>query len=557
MSLSTEYLRSILEELQSKHTPVTGFVLSLISATELADHPAVQELFRDLPILLSGFVANDQTAKLTKRWACDYVKATCASEVTALVQKQTGLHFNARGATNTQLETFAISEIAKTMLTVAPRLWDMTGVLLEANPALGRRDGNIRSGHDYGGPDLDMSSINSDEYWKDEFDLPDVEMESGETRGVAQGPASASDSEDEYWRHKKVVCISIMMQSTHQRCNALQSMVGIFLHSCNAPEAIVELLSRIGISVSRSAIDDAISSLSREAASDIKELGRTCCTAYAYDNFDVDIKHVTPTVEKPQDTLLHLTSGTLLRLDHGVTTEDLQCSEELWKKSDVNPANHRRIHGIDWTQFINLHPEPLHPSNLTRRQCFNRWKFLHDLITHGPEYFRRFANVLEEPEAIDQIPLVKSRQVPAESMDINQSSVSGNSDALSNLFRQGGVGDPNETPGCTDIGNHVILVHGDLGTCERVQSLLQSRAEERTPWRRFQFVVFVMGLFHLKMAATDALWKIFIFPKAARADDTSLMKMVAEIRPKETSKIASKPGFRRMHEVVQHVGIVS
>ncbi|OCH86115.1 hypothetical protein OBBRIDRAFT_738611, partial [Obba rivulosa] len=112
--------------------------------------------------------------------------------------------------------------------------------------------------------------------------------------------------------------------------------------------------------------------------------------------------------------------------------------------------------------------------------------------------------------------------------------------------------------GRRDIGNHVVLVHGDLSTAERVESLQQSRGEEKTPWRRFQAVVFVMGLFHLKMACADAIWKLCIQPKAAREDETSLMHEIAVIRPKKTAKIGSnKPGFRRMHEVIQHIGIVS
>ncbi|EPQ58924.1 hypothetical protein GLOTRDRAFT_23636, partial [Gloeophyllum trabeum ATCC 11539] len=269
------------------------------------------------------------------------------------------------------------------------------------------------------------------------------------------------------------------------RCNVLQSMVGIFLHSCNAPEAVIELLSQLGISISCSAIDHAISSLSEEAGREIRELGRTLLAAYAYDNFDVEIKHSVPTVQNPEDPILHLTSGTLLQLDHGVTREDLQCSEDLW---------------------------------------------------------------------------LKSKQVPAAAMDENQSTVQGNANAMENLFRQGGIGDKREprTPkDSADIDDHVILVHGDLSTCERVQSLQKSRSEESTPWRRFQFVVFVMGLFHLKMACADAIWKIFISPRAARDDETSLLKQVGEIRPKETGKISSKPGFRRMHEVIQHVGIAS
>ena len=72
-----------------------------------------------------------------------------------------------------------------------------------------------------------------------------------------------------------------------------------------------------------------------------------------------------------------------------------------------------------------------------------------------------------------------------------------------------------------------------------------------------QSVIFVMGLFHLKMACTDAIWRIFIRPAAAKEDMNSLMEHIGQIRPKETGKIRSGPGFWRMHEVIQHVGIVS
>ncbi|KAG1736176.1 hypothetical protein EDD22DRAFT_736749, partial [Suillus occidentalis] len=51
---------------------------------------------------------------------------------------------------------------------------------------------------------------------------------------------------------------------------------------------------------------------------------------YAYDNFDIDFKTSTPTIEKVVDTLTHMTSGDLIYLEHGVTTEDLRCSTYLW-----------------------------------------------------------------------------------------------------------------------------------------------------------------------------------------------------------------------------------
>ncbi|KIL54407.1 hypothetical protein M378DRAFT_92369 [Amanita muscaria Koide BX008] len=107
-----------------------------------------------------------------------------------------------------------------------------------------------------------------------------------------------------------------------------------------------------------------------------------------------------------------------------------------------------------------------------------------------------------------------------------------------------------------DVENLVLLKSGDLLTGQHIRSLMESRSEESTPWRRLQHVVFVMGLFHLKMACTDALWRLFIHPKLAKEDPCSLIKLVSQIRPKETGKIESKPAYRQMHEVIQHVGIV-
>jgi hypothetical protein len=57
------------------------------------------------------------------------------------------------------------------------------------------------------------------------------------------------------------------------------------------------------------------------------------------------------------------------------------------------------------------------------------------------------------------------------------------------------------------------------------------------------------------MACADAIWRIFIQSTDARIDDTCLMRDISKLRPKETGIISSKPGFRRMHQVIGHSGI--
>ena len=347
------------------------------------------------------------------------------------------------------------------------------------------------------------------------------------------------------------------MQSTNQKCNAFESVTGIFLHSCNTPEKVINALARMGISISTSAIHRAIRALSQETYLTLRDMGRTLLVGYAYDNFDIDFKTHVPTIEKAVDTLTHMTSGCMIRLDHGVTLEDLHCSDYLWAWSRLNPAIPTQLRPAgQCIDIVNLHPERPHPSGLTQQQHWITYKFLADLTQYGPPYFEQFRTLIQPPEPVDQIPVKKMQYAPVRAMDINQSKVAGNIQAITELLGQGDVGDPTmSSDSVRDMREYVVLLHGDLGTAERVQSLMERRSIEATPWRRFQFVVFVMGLFHLKMACADAIWRIFIEPKAARDDATSLMHFIALNRPRETGKIGSDPGFRRMHEVIQYSGL--
>ena len=118
-------------------------------------------------------------------------------------------------------------------------------------------------------------------------------------------------------------------------------------------------------------------------------MGRTLLVAYAYNNFDIDFKTHVPTIEaKSHNMLTHLTSGTLIQLEHRVTLEDLKCSEMLWKRSPLNPKAHPsdippvRSH----EDLENLHPEADHPSGLTHRQRYILWKFRSDLYKYCNGY---------------------------------------------------------------------------------------------------------------------------------------------------------------------------
>ncbi|KAF8995090.1 hypothetical protein BDQ17DRAFT_1251070, partial [Cyathus striatus] len=208
--------------------------------------------------------------------------------------------------------------------------------------------------------------------------------------------------------------LSIMMQSSNQRCNLLQMIVGLFLHSCNVPETAHEFLACIGLSVSVTTINNIISNLSDNAEEKIKSVGSTTLTSYAYDSLDINLKHSVPTVENPEDTLIHLTTGTMLPLQHGVTLNDLNCSDYLWSISPHNRSLRSQDlpNPISLEQLLFIHPDKEDPPGFWRRDQFNMHQFLSDLVHHGPEYFHQYQTKLDAPEVVEAIKPDKTYQVP-------------------------------------------------------------------------------------------------------------------------------------------------
>jgi hypothetical protein len=63
-----------------------------------------------------------------------------------------------------------------------------------------------------------------------------------------------------------------------------------------------------------------------------------------------------------------------------------------------------------------------------------------------------------------------------------------------------------------------------------------------------------MGLFHLKMACVDAIWRMFLKNVDARRDPNSFMRHIAHLRPRETGTLGSSPKFRPLHKCILHDG---
>ena len=299
--------------------------------------------------------------------------------------------------------------------------------------------------------------------------------------------------------------------------------------------------------------------MSIDSACKIKTGLRSLKTAIAYDNFDINFKTSEPTLAH-QSSFVSATSATSIPLVGVDNVNVLCCSEALWSVDPRNPSSSVSHAGFDEFDLLKFHTtNPYdhrpHGTGFSPRLKAFAWHVREILINHG-QYFGYLSNKLEAPETVLRIPVSKTDQVPMRSMKIKQSSVDGNIEVMENLLHQGGLGDPTEpdfeSNGDVDISDFVLLVHGDLLTKERLDTVRDSQRIEDTPKNRFQFVVFVLGLFHFKMACVDALWRTYLQVKEGREDVNSTYQHVGILRPQETGLMTTKPGFRRMHDVVHH-----
>ncbi|KAI0741659.1 hypothetical protein C8Q80DRAFT_1123500 [Daedaleopsis nitida] len=554
MTSRAALLHGVFRYLEAREITLTE-LLSFVLVHRQMNNPACPiyaDLVRNTSTILSAFYYHPDTAAPTTIWAHRAMCTVYSGMVKELSDIDSGWHFSALQATPEKLADFRIEDMASKMHARAPLLVELVRTLLDATSS------PHKVAEDVLVPDPEDSF-----YRGDGEKLPDSESTGG------AGPASHSGQQDGGWvlsheiliHIKTVTILSICLHSQDQHCNAFQSTVGIVLHACNAPEKVAKMLAHMGVSVSLSSIHRAIHSLAEEASYDVCQLGQTLLVSYGYDNLELYLTTDSPTLEKPGDGLIHLTSGALFRLDHGVTLDDLRCSRLLWDCSPLNPLASSPIPLDRYAtmQFLyNLHREPDYSEDkLSRRGQFRSWHFVSTLFKHGPSALRRLASAIEDPEEIDPIPVSKLHYLPLHTMDLNEALVSGNIEAIQNMFSQAGVGDPSRSAGgsdsVVDLTEFVTIIHGDLGTYERVLSALHRRSVERSEYERLQSVVFAMGLFHFKMAAANAIWRIHVTPEKARVDDTSFMKIVGKLRPRDSSRLITSAKFRQQHELIHQV----
>ncbi|KAF8317294.1 uncharacterized protein EI90DRAFT_2943471, partial [Cantharellus anzutake] len=339
---------------------------------------------------------------------------------------------------------------------------------------------------------------------------------------------------------KGCVILSILANSTNSRCNAFQAVQGFFLESVNTPERVINVLAHGGWSVSVMSMMNMVKSLTVERQKIIRDLSKDGLCALAYDNLDFDFKPKEATLENP-GTFESITTGTFIPLGHSTTLDDLRFSDELWRKSSLNPQGTKDVtpsHLPSQKYILKRVGESIPHIELAMQ-----WYIKSVIVEYLPSSYK---DLLGPMPSSKWIGVEKSTQQPARAMHIKASSNDGNVEIVDNLERQ--LGTKSEW-----YDSYIRLCHGDLGTQERHDSTTFFHAIENSSQNRLQWLVTVPGVFHIRMAAVDAIWRTHISGHALQSNEGGTYKLFQTLRPRDFTKLSRNPSYHMLNDGIMHL----
>ena len=144
------------------------------------------------------------------------------------------------------------------------------------------------------------------------------------------------------------------------------------------------------------------------------------------------------------------------------------------------------------------------------------------------------------------IPVGKSTQQPAHAMHIKASSNDGNVEIVENLECQLGTS--------TEWYNeYVCLCHGDLGTQECHNVTTFSCSIKHNSRNHLQWLVTIPGVFHIQMAAVDAIWRLHIKGEGLCSNEGGTYKLFEYLCPHDSMKLSTNPTYHMLNDGIHHL----
>ncbi len=172
-----------------------------------------------------------------------------------------------------------------------------------------------------------------------------------------------------------------------------------------------------------------------------------------------------------------------------------------------------------------------------------QWYIKSVIVEYLPPLYKELLGLMPSSKWIS---VEKSMQEPACTMHIKALSNNGNIEIIENLEHQ--LGTKSEW-----YNLYIHLCHGDLGTQECHDSTMFFCAVESSSQNRLQWLMTVPGIFHVQMAAVDAIWRTHISGHALCSNEGGTYKLFKTLRPRDFMRLNSNPGYCILNDGITHL----
>ncbi len=267
-------------------------------------------------------------------------------------------------------------------------------------------------------------------------------------------------------------------------------------------------------------------------------LGCTKVLNLVYDNCDFKFGVSQPT-DLNDHTFESITTGLFFDAHQSVLPEHLEYADAIWECHPNNEDSRNLLPPMTSVDVL--------PSHSAIQKLIDHCQW-HIKVVLVEEYFPEFKSKLGNPQSMFLLDAEKTSYSTAEAMYAKASMTDGNIEALTSLLQQSGIVDEGI------FEKYMILIHGDLGSLEKIEMILDSQCIEEGIMEHMHYLLPILGLFHVRMACVDAINRIHASGNNLRTDPNGLYKRLTHLYPNDISKLQKKvPPFRMMNDGIGYV----
>jgi hypothetical protein len=338
-----------------------------------------------------------------------------------------------------------------------------------------------------------------------------------------------------------------LLQEYNRRNNKFQTCSSLFLYASGVSRQGISVISSYGNSTSYSKLiarphyqdhstpapgsvvavrrrqKGTLFNLSQECRKLIRHIAAHRPIGLIYDNINIHFNVCERVIGKTGKSYIEKLLGTVLNITIQLldTLESGTCATafELFKADPGDMQVSDLTARFDKAQPLALEDLQLSPEEAQlHRQCVV-YTILDIIVNHGGDEFTKYRSLLEVhmPRSLHKRELHKDDIHPLPTMHIDESTVKGNIEICSTLFKE--LGFDTSKP---EFQKLVRLLAGDQLTIARLRAIARNRMGHESGYESFEWMTQIIGLFHLKMAQTQGILETHFGDSNSSRNPTSL-----------------------------------